>query len=694
MASVLVRIAAALLTFPAFSQTAVTITAHPTAPGAAIAPGFIGLSFESGSLTSATAFPAENPVFRTMLAQIGPGLMRFGGNSVDKLTGWQATPRTASTPTSVMASSDVDRILALARAVNWKILYSVGLGTADAASDADQAHYVAANGADVLYGFEIGNEPDLYHSNGLRPSAYTVNDYLVEWQTYANALRTKAPGAVLTASAASGSITTWTAAVASKIGSQLALLTQHLYPLAPSNLYPTAPNVASIPNILGAATLATENTAGGQVFTVAQGAGLSWRMAETNSCYNGGEKGVSDVLASALWGIDYMFALAEHSSAGVNFHGGGSGNYTPIAVSGNTVTARPLYYSLLMFHAAGHGRLVPLDVSAGGVNLTAYGALDSDGSLRLVAINKDMARDAALTITPGSSYQTALSMRLAGTALDSSTGTTLGGAGVAADGTWLPTTLESARFSGATYATRLPAASAILVHFGNGLLSASNGASGQDEAAPDSFVSAYGQGLAITDAAARTPAFPSTLAGVSATVTDSTGAVRPAVLSYVSPSQVNLVVPAGSATGTATLAIGGASTTLRIGPVAPGLFQLNTARVAAAAAVRVPNGKGAQVPVPVFDCSSGACRAVPISLDAQSTVYLSLYGTGVRHGGTVTAMVGGVSVPVTYFGTQGTYPGLDQINITLPVSLSGSGEVDVVVTADGQSSNAVRIAVN
>ncbi len=69
---------------------------------------------------------------------------------------------------------------------------------------------------------------------------------------------------------------------------------------------------------------------------------------------------MSNVFASALWGVDYMFTLAGRASAGVNFHGGGTGNYTPIAVTGPlSATARPLYYALLLFRAAARGRLVP-----------------------------------------------------------------------------------------------------------------------------------------------------------------------------------------------------------------------------------------------------------------------------------------------------------------------------------------------
>jgi len=401
-----------------WAQTAVAIVAHPETPGLAIPGDFIGLSFESGSLTSATGFLAENAVFQRMVAQIGPGLVRFGGNSVDKLTGWMRGQRTPSTSSSIITSSDVDRAFAFARAVGWRVLFSVNLGGGDPATDADEAAYVYQTAGDVLSGLEIGNEPDLYHSNGLRPSTYTVSDYIAEWTTYANAIQARTPAAVLTGSAAAGSITTWTSTFAQQLGSRIALLTQHLYPLAPSSVNPNASNVASIPHILGSAARNTEDTDGSELQQIAQSQKLPWRMSETNSCYNGGEKGVSDVFASALWGGDYMFTLAGRASAGVNFHGGGSGNYTPIAVSGSQVTARPLYYTLLMFRAAARGRTVPLDVSANGVNLTAYGALDTDGTLRLMVIDKDTAQDAAVTITPGSAYSAALGMRLAAPAAD------------------------------------------------------------------------------------------------------------------------------------------------------------------------------------------------------------------------------------------------------------------------------------
>jgi hypothetical protein len=594
----------------------------------------------------------------------------------------------------VIASSDVDRVLALARAVNWKILYSLGLGTADSASDGDQAQYVAAKGADVLYGFEIGNEPDLFHSNGLRPSNYTVNDYLAEWRTYAAALQAKVPDAVLTASAAAGSIGTWLQSVATALGSRIAMLTQHLYPLAPTSaVAPTASNVASIAHLLGTTARSTEDSAGNQVNLIARGAGIPWRMAETNSCYNGGEKGVSDVYGSALCGVDYMFTLAGRSVAGINFHGGGTGNYTPIAVSGSQVAARPLYHALLLFHAAGRGRLVLLDVSAGSVNLTAYAALDPDGSLHLVAINNDLTQDAALTITPGAGYQSALAMRLTGTALDLVTGTTLGGAGVQSDGSWLPATLESARLSGTNFITPLPAGSAMLINFGNNSLTALNAASGQAETAPDGFVSAYGQALWIVEASVASASFPTTLAGVTATLTDASGVERPTALSYVSLSQGQFGCSRRHCHRTWHCVDRRRLHRHPDRPHRPGSVPPQRGEGGGRAggsrrqrAEHPDAGPGLQLRqqhVPHrTHCARRAVHGPPQPVrDRHPSRRLGHVHGGRRFG------------PVSYSGAQGSYPGLDQVNVPLGAPLRGLGEADVVVTADGKASNAVRIAL-
>jgi uncharacterized protein (TIGR03437 family) len=224
---------------------------------------------------------------------------------------------------------------------------------------------------------------------------------------------------------------------------------------------------------------------------------------------------------------------------------------------------------------------------------------------------------------------------------------------------------------------------------------------------PQSIASIYGSNLAGTTQQANTQPPPQSLGGVTLTVTDSAGAARVAPLMYVSPSQINFVVPSGTAPGLANFAIANsnasvsttATTTGTIQSVAPTLFSMSGdgRGVAAADAIAVPAANPQlQSPVSVFQCSTAGCSATPIQLSTSATVYLILYGTGIRNRSSlanVTANVGGTNVPVLFAGPQSNFDGLDQVNLTLPVSLSGSGEVNIVLTVDGQTANVVTIDI-
>jgi uncharacterized protein (TIGR03437 family) len=682
-----------LLCLRAWAQTTpIAITVHAGSPSVTIPSDFLGLSFETGSLTSATGFPAENGQFQRMVSQLGLGWLRFGGNSVDKTT-WIGGQLTSSTPTNSLTASDVDRVTAFARATGWRLLWSLRLANGSSATDADEADYVITHASDVLAGLEIGNEPDLFARNGYMPA--TLADYLTAWGQYAAAVKARHSDAVLTGPADSGNISTWTTSFANQYGPQIALLTQHFYPLGPVGVVAAgASNEATIANMLDSKILGNEQSQGLALNNIVQKLKIPWRMAETNSCYSGGQAGVSDVFASALWGIDYMFTLAGNSAAGVNFHGGGSGSYTPIAVSGSTITARPLYYALLFFGAAAHGRVVPVDVNAGSVNVTSFGVLDNDGTLRVTVINKDQALSAEAQISPIlGGFQNASVLRLSAPTLTEKTNITLGGASVAADGTWAPLQIETAVSKSGFFPVVVPAGGAVVVSFGNGKLGIGNTASGGSTVAPNSMASVYGQNLGFVTRSAPSTNLAATLAAVSVSVTDSTGETRPAQLIYVSPSQVNIVIPDGTAPGTASVYAGDSSGTVQVAPVAPGLFTMGATKVAAATAMRYPNDGSATTPVSVFDCSTGTCQTTPIALDGRSTVYLTLYGTGIRGGANVICTVGGVSVPVQFAGPQGQYSGFDQVNIQLPPSLSGKGTLDVVLTVDGSLANTAQIGI-
>jgi uncharacterized protein (TIGR03437 family) len=81
----------------------------------------------------------------------------------------------------------------------------------------------------------------------------------------------------------------------------------------------------------------------------------------------------------------------------------------------------------------------------------------------------------------------------------------------------------------------------------------------------------------------------------------------------------------------------------------------------------------------------------------ERPVYLVLYATGLRGRsdmGSVICEVDGLNLPVEYAGPAGdAIPGLDQVNIRLPRSLSGRGVVAVRLGVDGVASNVVSIEV-
>ena len=81
-------------------------------------------------------------------------------------------------------------------------------------------------------------------------------------------------------------------------------------------------------------------------------------------------------------------------------HGGGNApGYTPIADdSGAVIEARPEYYGLLLFALAGTGTLLETQLSAGGVDVTAYAVRTPSGGLNIILVNKDTLQNLTLTI--------------------------------------------------------------------------------------------------------------------------------------------------------------------------------------------------------------------------------------------------------------------------------------------------------
>jgi uncharacterized protein (TIGR03437 family) len=204
---------------------------------------------------------------------------------------------------------------------------------------------------------------------------------------------------------------------------------------------------------------------------------------------------------------------------------------------------------------------------------------------------------------------------------------------------------------------------------------------------PNGIASAYGTKLATQTLAAAGLPLPTSLGGTTVRVN---GQLSP--LFFVSPNQINFLIPdntpIGSQSVTITSSDGTVSTgTVQLSNTAPAIFTAN------ASGSGIPAGlllrlkiNGAQVFEPI---------GPPIEFQLNDDrLFLILYLCGVRHAApnSVRVIIGGAEITPSYFGEAPGFAGLDQINLELPRSLSGRGQTSLIVSVNGNlNSNAVRI---
>ncbi|MCC6264993.1 MAG: serine hydrolase [Bryobacterales bacterium] len=198
-------------------------------------------------------------------------------------------------------------------------------------------------------------------------------------------------------------------------------------------------------------------------------------------------------------------------------------------------------------------------------------------------------------------------------------------------------------------------------------------------ASPGALASLFGEGLAPATAFAEGPGLPTTLGGVRVEVRDRAGTTRNAAMIFVSPGQINLQIPEGLQTGTASVFVyQGQQLTHRdwlyIDDSAPGLFAAGASGEGPPAGeVLHVRANGERVTRALARGSPPASserpyEPEPILLGEPGTeVYLILYGTGWRESAAmpVRVVLGEETLEPEYAGKQGSFAGLDQVNVRL-----------------------------
>lgn len=221
--------------------------------------------------------------------------------------------------------------------------------------------------------------------------------------------------------------------------------------------------------------------------------------------------------------------------------------------------------------------------------------------------------------------------------------------------------------------------------------------------AADSSAAIFGTFLATGIGSATTTPLPETLAGTTVKVVDVDGVSRNAGLFYVSPAQINLLIPAGTKVGPATAIVTNfdgvvSQASFTVAVTSPGVFTASSDATGPPAGylLRIrADGFRTLEPVARLDAASGKWVTLPIDfVNDTDILFLVLAATGIRHvpGGQVSIEIGGMTFLSQYAGVQPGFEGLDQINVELSRSLKGKGEVDAVVIAEMKRSNTFKLA--
>jgi hypothetical protein len=452
---------------------------------------FTGLSYESAQLANPNFFSGDNTDLAGFMRRLGKsGVLRIGGNTSEYCywtpnsvkhagvphtegmhTGDKSNPSAfglavgpdtghkAPAPVNITPLA-IRNLRAFLDACGWKLIYGLNMGTGTAEDAADEAADVMDVAGSKLIAFQLCNEPDLFYRNGIRKADYDFGQFASEWQRYYQTIRGRVPNAPF-AGPDTAYNNEWLVPFAKQFKREAAFLSQHYYAEGP----PTDPSMTIERLLRPNVRLQAEFE--GMKETMHE-SGLPFRLAETNSCYQGGKPGVSDTFASALWSADLMYQLAAQGGTGINFHGGGYGWYTPIAgTREHGFTARPIYYGMLLFAQAGAGQIVEstLEPSERAPLLTAYGLRSKTGAIKVAAFNKDLDRGVRLTIDAGQRAQRVTSLRLHAPRVDDTTDATFGGAPVGAGGAWSVSREETLSVENGAAIIELPTASAALITF-------------------------------------------------------------------------------------------------------------------------------------------------------------------------------------------------------------------------------------
>jgi hypothetical protein len=330
---------------PHGEPASVTVGERPTGPR--VPRDFVGLSFEATAIPLLAKY-GHTGNLAALLRSLGEGVIRIGGVTADQRAAWvpPGTPRPAWASVAI-TPEDLRGIAALAHRSGWKVLLTVNLGHYDPTAAADEAAAAHAALGALLVGVAIGNEPDRYAREGLRPASWSSAEYLQQVGAYRSAIARAVPGVKIVAPDASSGIPPlpWVSAAAA---AHPTLLTDHYYPL--SSCGGAKPNLSELASPV---VRAHEADILGRLQEIERSSRLPVAIDETGSISCHGEPGVSNSFGAALWAVDWITRAMGAGMAGLHFHDlvTEPGAYSPLVFAPGTAGERGGVHPAADLHA-------------------------------------------------------------------------------------------------------------------------------------------------------------------------------------------------------------------------------------------------------------------------------------------------------------------------------------------------------
>ena len=380
--------------------------------GTKLAKGMVGISLEATDLAD-PALSSGNASLVKLFHEADQPVLRFGGNAVDRRFYWTSTNEAIPSnykgdkahPVRAVGPEELARVKTLLEAVDAKIALTVDLGHYDPARAADMAKHAAQIFGPRLLSLTIGNEPNGFGTNGVRPAGYNIEDYLAELKTYANAINAVAPNVPISGPGAYDQ--TWWQPFIDVDIPQKKILSFHNYPLysCDGGVDPLAsPTIANLMNRLMHDRAEDYQQA---ALKTGRDAGLEVWLPETGIAACPGSNETSRTHASALWTADYALNAAQLGITRIGFHSSmltckGGPPMSAICSGGaylkpdGNVSGRANFFGISMVAEMEGGKFLKLDTKGGGL-VFAYAVQNFDGSTSVVIVNENDPEKAAQT---------------------------------------------------------------------------------------------------------------------------------------------------------------------------------------------------------------------------------------------------------------------------------------------------------